>query len=316
MRVEVADPAAVAGRAADVLTAAWPPPCLAYPADYLRWEFTAPGSPSPVVVEATDGGEPVGVAAAVPRRVRFEATERDISLVSFVAVRPGCQGRGVAAGLYDALLAAVRPAGAAVVTFALAGSGGQKAIEKAYPRAGFHLRPLGEYRVHAAAVAAGDPPTTVTVDVYHRLPNWPPDPAAVHDAPSAAGRAHRAANPRPRAVVVTRGPGGEVEGAASLVRTPIVTALGPAEVTAIDGLRLAAGAGPAVLKGLVEAAGRVWPAAAGRTTITASNVRGVDPAHLRAAGLRQTPTVYAGFVAAADPADPILRATVTDLPVV
>lgn len=315
MRVELVDPAAAA-EAAVVQADAWRPPCLAYPAAYLRWELTAPGPP-PLAALASDGGEPAGFAAALPRRARFRGADRDLYLVTFVAVRPGWQGRGLAARLYDTLLDAVRATGLPVVTYALAGSGGQAALERAYPRAGWRLGSLGDFRLHATVVSPASPPSPPPVDLaaFRRLPPRLPEADALHDAPSAAGWEHLRADPRPRATVVGRDAAGRVVAAGTVVRAPTLTPNGPAEVTVIDGLRYAPG-GSAALREVVTAAGRLWPDADGRGVVTASNVTGVPAADLRAAGLRQTQTVFRGYVAAADPAEPLLGAAGSDLAVV
>jgi GNAT superfamily N-acetyltransferase len=312
VRVALVEPAEAAGPAALIQAEAWRPPCLAYPADYLRWELTAPGPPARAVL-ATDGGEPAGFAAAAPRRARFGGADRDLYLVTFVAVRPAWQGRGVAGRLYAELLAALRPTGVPVVTFALAGSGGLAALERAYPRAGWSLRPLGEFRLHATVVTPAAPPAPPPADLadFLRLPSRFDDPAALLDAPGD----HLRADPRPRAAVVSYGAGGEVAAAATAVRAPTATPDGPGAVTVLDGIRFGPGRG-AGLRDLVTAAGRCWPEPDGKAIVTASNVTGIDPAALRAAGLRQAPTVFAGYVAAADPGEPVLAATGTDLAVV
>ena len=312
VRVALIDPAGAAEAAADIQAGAWRPPCLAYPPEYLRWEFAAPG-PAPLAVLAADTEEPVGFASAVPRRCRDRGAERDLYLVTFVAVRPAWQGRGLSARLYAALLDALRPTGVPVVTFALAGSGGQAALERAYARAGWTLRPIGEYRLHATVVTPTAPPAPPPADLaeFFRLPGRLDDPHALLDAPDA----HLRADPRPRATVVSHDATGRVVAAATVVRTPTVTPDGPGAVTVLDGIRFGPG-GAAHLRELVTAAGRCWPEPDGKAVVTAANVTGIDPAALRAAGLRQTPTVFHGYVAAADPDEPLLGASGTDLAVV
>ena len=312
MDVRVLDPATAADPAARVLAEAWPPPCLAYPPDSLRWELAAPG-PAPVAVLAEDGGEPAGFAAAVPRRVRFRGADRDVYLVSFVAVRPGWQGRGVSGRLYGELLAALRPAGLPVVTFAHAGTAGQAALDRAYPRAGWSIRKIDEFRVHATLVPAGPSPEPADPAAFDALPARQSGPDALHDLPAWD---HLAADPRPRAVVVARSPDGGGGATARVLRQPVVNPDGPGVVAVVEGIRLAAGAGPGALKDVVQAAGRAWPNPAGKQVVTVPNVTGIDPAHLRTAGLRQTPTVFYGYVAAADPNEPMIDATAADLPVV
>ncbi|MBX9581903.1 MAG: GNAT family N-acetyltransferase, partial [Gemmataceae bacterium] len=262
MRVASVDPGGAAAAAARVQADAWRPPCLAYPAAYLRWELAAPG-PRAFAVLASDGDEPAGFAAALPRRVRFRGADRDLYLVTFMAVRPGWQGRGLAGRLYDALLTALRPIGLPVVTFAPAGSGGQAALERAYPRAGWSLRPLGEFRVHAAVVPPSETPDGPPADdTFRTLPSRLDDPDALLAAPSPAQWDHLRADPRPRATVVGRNAAGGVVAAATVVRTPTLTPEGPAEVTVIDGLRFAPG-GAAALREVVAAAGSRWPDPAG-----------------------------------------------------
>lgn len=316
MDIRPVDPAGAAEAAAAILAEAWQPPCLDYPTDYLRWEFTAPGPPA-VTVLADDGGEPAGFGAALPRRVRVGGAERYVYLVTFVAVRPGWQGRGVGGAVKAAVMAAVRPTDCPIVSFAQAGAGAEVAVLRSYERAGWVLRPLGECRVHAASIPPGDPPGPDAV-LDGPLPPAPvlPGPDILTAAPTAADLDHLRSDPRPRATVVSRGPGGEVVAAAAVVRSPVRTPQGPALVTQVDRLWVGRGAGPGALQKVIEAAGRRWPDPAGRTVVTVSNVSGLDPAALRAANIRQTHTVYRAYVAGPDPSDPILQATGTDLPVV
>ncbi len=74
-------------------------------------------------------------------------------VVSFVAVKPGHQGMGIAGALYDALLGQVRSLDAPIVTFAVPESIGERVLQRAYVRAGLKIRSFGAYASYMAAIS-------------------------------------------------------------------------------------------------------------------------------------------------------------------
>jgi GNAT superfamily N-acetyltransferase len=318
IRIESTDLLEAVDTASEVLRESWPPPYFAFTPDYLRWRWSAPPARVPIGVVALDGDEAAGLAAAVSRRVRFRGESRDVALVSYVAVRPPWRGLGVAGRLYATLLAAVRESGLPVVTFAQPGTDGQKVLERAYRAAGFRLHSLGAYRGYGLvvrpeaaprlsartelageadfAVLASDAPDDTTL-LAHQIPDqWE----------------YNQADPRPRAAILARGPLGEVAGGVTVVRADMITTRGPDTVALIDRIVLAE-PNEAVLQALVQAAARRWSDV---SMTSVPNICGLAPSLLRAAGLRQTPSCFDGYLASADPSDSLFHASRTNLEVV
>jgi GNAT superfamily N-acetyltransferase len=118
--------AGFASEASRILEDAWEPPTLRYSPGYLGWQLTFPSEVELPAVAATEGGEPVGLAAATDRRLRCGSSAFGVAVVSFVAVRPAWRNRGVASGLYRLLLKALADLSVPVITFGIPGSGGTK----------------------------------------------------------------------------------------------------------------------------------------------------------------------------------------------
>lgn len=302
-----------APQASAILTAAWPTPALHYTPAYLHWQMSFPGpvaalARAPAVVAFVDSS-PAGFAGSTHRRLRHGSQAIDVLLVSFVAVHPDFRNRGIAAGLYRTLLAAIAATRLPVITFAQAGSAGQRAIERAYPEAGFQLRSLGSYPGFACAPRASQ--ETQWICQENALPLDGSSAAAAVDgcaadrslfwnAPSDAQWRHYLQDPRPRSLLSLDSGDGE-PAAAWMVQTAYVTAQGVDSVAAIDCVWLNR-ARPDLLPGLATAVARISPAA---TVVNAPSLAGFDPKLLRQTGFRQVGTGFQGYCATASDAVPL-----------
>ena len=308
-----------AGDAATVLADAWShSSALHYNEEYLRWQLSFPGPfPAPAVAAFCEN-RPVGFAAATHRRVRYQSRVFDALVVSFVAVQSDFRGRGVAHRLYDVLLGRLREFKLPVITFAINGSGGERAISRAYPEAGFILRSIGEYPVYGFvvrpdaaepkwAVVAGDnlPPGSApsVSGCYDRLIWSDPDSALLR---------HYLSDPRGR-VYLAPGPKGPV---ASVVHADFVGAGGVEYVTTIDSV-WSTGTDVALLTGLAASASQLWPGKHGNLKVVHfTNLAAFERSSLRSAGFRQISTRFKGYLAVVDSADPLLEATGVNLEIV
>lgn len=163
--------------AAPLIRDAFPRPAMETTAELLRWHLTKVrfGAVRPLVVIATIDDRLIGFAGATPRPLTCAGHAAIGYVVSFVSVAATERGRGVAARLYDRLLQAMPAEAGRVLTFAVDGSGGMAALERAYPRNGFTGRCLGSLppyavlrqrvRSEAAAAVAADEP--VLALAYH-----------------------------------------------------------------------------------------------------------------------------------------------------
>ena len=298
-----------AAQASVILTAAWPAPALHYTPAYLRWQMSFPGpEPAPAVAAFVDSS-PAGFAGSTHRRLRHGAEFIDVLLVSFVAVHPDFRNRGIAAGLYRTLLAAIAATRLPVITFAQPGSVGQKMIERAYPQAGFHLRPLGWYPGFACAPRASHESqwvceeSTLPLDgsaVAAALDACDTDRRLMWSAPSDAQWRHYREDPRPRTLVSLHAPDGE-SAAAWIVQTAYVTAQGVDPVATIDCAWLNRSR-PDLLPGLASAVARL---SSGAGVVNAPSLAGFDPKQLRGSGFRQVAAGFQGYCATARGADPL-----------
>lgn len=288
-----------APQASAILTAAWTAPALHYTPEYLRWQMSFPGPmPAPAAAAFVDS-TPAGFAASTHRRMRHGSELLDILVVSFVAVHPDYRNRGIAAGLYQTLLAAIAATRLPVITFANAGSAGQKAIERAYPEAGFELRSLGSYPGFACAPRSHETQWTCeesTPDfdgssVARVVEAASADRRLLWSAPTAAQWRHYLRDPRPRNFLSLNS-GGETA-AAWIVQTAYKTPHGMDSVATIDSVWLNR-ARPDLLTGLADAVARVSPAT---TVVSAPSLGGFDPKLLRQVGFRQVGAGFHGYSA-------------------
>jgi len=113
--------------------------------ELLGWYLSrfAGAPPEPLAAVATRGNTLVAFAGAAPRQLSCNGRLASGYLVSFVCVAASEQGQGVGSALYDALLQDIHARGKCVLTFAIDGSAGARAIERSYPRNGFVGQSLG-----------------------------------------------------------------------------------------------------------------------------------------------------------------------------
>ena len=304
-----------APQASAILTAAWPAPALHYTPEYLRWQLSFPGPLAAPAVAAFVDSNPAGFAGSTHRRLRHGPEVIDVLLVSFVAVHPDFRNRGIAAGLYRTLLPAIAGTRLPVITFAQPGSAGQRAIERAYPEAGFELGSLGSYPGFACAPRASQEAqwaregNVSALDVA--VDTCTSDRNLLWSAPTDAQWLHYMQDPRPRSLLSLNSNDGE-PGAAWVVQTAYVTAQGANSVAAIDCVWVNR-ARPDLLTGLATAVARMSPTA---TVVNAPNLAGFDPKQLRQAGFRQVAPGFLGYSATAHGAAPLPPAHVVNCEVV
>jgi GNAT superfamily N-acetyltransferase len=293
-----------APQASEILTAAWPAPALHYTPEYLHWQLSFPGPAAAPAVAAFVDSNPAGFAGSTHRRLRHGPEVIDVLLVSFVAVHPEFRNRGIASGLYRTLLAAISAMRLPVITFAQAGSAGQRAIERAYPEAGFELRSLGSYPGFACAPRAAEhtkwiesPPTAAAVQACAV------DRSLLWCAPTDAQWSHYLQDPRPRSFLSLNS-GDDQAAAAWAVQTAYVSGKEINSVAAIDCVWLSR-AQPEMLSSLATAVGRITPGAA---VVTAPSLAGFDPKLLRQAGFRQVAPGFQGYCATLPGATPLAEA--------
>lgn len=319
MLVERVDPLAAAEEASAVLREAWPPPALHYTADYLRWQLGFPG-PGALAAMAREGGEPAGFIGLAPRRLRFRGAETDGYILSFVAVRPKFQGRGVAGALYAEAMKGLRASGLPAVVFVEARAApAQRAFLGAVERHRFKVKRLSPCQGHGAVLRAGAAPPQARAAPATGLEEVLAAMAtcrAEHVLWAAPGRAqleHLLRDPRPRRLLVVE-EDGQVVGAAAALRCEIATARGIERTAQIDALFLPEPTADR-LAALLHAARDAFDAQAGGAVVSAPNLATVPPAELKGAGLRPTGACYDAFVVHAG-GHPCLDAEVTNLEVV
>jgi GNAT superfamily N-acetyltransferase len=289
-----------APQASAILTAAWPAPSLHYTSEYLRWQMSFPGPCTAPAAAAFVDSQPAGFAGSTHRRLRHGSETIEVLLVSFVAVHPHFRNRGIAAGLYRTLLTAITAIQLPVITFAQPGSAGHRAIERAYPEAGFELRSLGSYPAFACAPRASDevqwaceesPAVTAAVTAIDACAS---DRSLLWSAPTDAQWRHYLQDPRPRTLFSINSGAGE-PAVAWVVQTAYATAHGVDSVATIDCAWLNRGR-PDLLPGLARAVARLSPAA---SVVNAPSLAGFDPKLLRQAAFRQVGPGFHGYCATA-----------------
>ena len=325
MEYRPVDGASFAIPASELLQGAWRPPALFYSPEYLKWQFSFPGPfPAPAIA-AFDGSTPVGFAASVHRRVRYGAPAIDALIVSFVGVHSDFRSRGIAAGLYAYLLAAIREREIPAITYALAGSAGQRAVERAYPAAGLALHSLGSFPVYGFAVRReADVGSWTPALAGEELPvlrslidGGIAGEGRICSDPSAAQIQRYLQDPRGRKLLIERNGCGDAIGAAWAVKVEHRGASGNHSVITIDCAWVARERAN-TLPGLATAAARLWtePGAQGPVVVQASSLAGFDPQAARQVGFRQIATPFQGYVAASGTRHPFSEARGSNLEVV
>jgi len=291
---------AFAAEASRLLSAAWPLPSLHYSPEYVGWQLAFPGPCPAPAIAAFSGSTAVGFAASTHRRLRVGFAYRDILIVSFVAVDPAYRNQGIAGGLYQNLLAAIQSAGLSVVTFARANSAGQRAIERAYPAAGFSLQSFGLYTPYGTMAGASD--FTADWTVAEEMPLSTTTGSVARNAPTPEQCAHYRQDPRQRRLLVHR----TGTAWAWATRLEYVSAKGIEAVTTLESLWID---DPLMLPGLAAAAAQLWHSPT--TMVHTPNLLGLDPVALRSLGFRQAASPWIGYCADMD-----LPATGTNLEIV
>jgi GNAT superfamily N-acetyltransferase len=173
--------------AEELIAGAFPRPAMETTAALLAWHLMGVqfGPIRPLAVVATLDHHLVGFAGATPRPLTCAGEYGVAHVVSFVSVAPSARGRGVAAQLYDRLLRAL-PGIGRVLTFAIDGSSGMTALERAYARNGFSGRSLGALPPYAvlrqrvgsgtAALIPADEPTIALADDTDLIRHLEADP--------------------------------------------------------------------------------------------------------------------------------------------
>jgi hypothetical protein len=309
MRLESVIPHAFAEPASRILQEAWQPPCLRYSAEYLRWQFSFPGTAGAVGVAAFDGAEPTGFLACLPGTVHFRGRAVRVGLLCFGAVRPRWRGL-IAVALYRKLAAVLREVGLPVVAFAQKGSTAEQVLVATFKAAKFQWRPFGEYPTYGRFARADRPvpgyscteaqDATEFLAVVRRCT----DARVVWNYPGSEQLGHYRKDPRRRALVLLRNQGGEPLGAAMVIRSEIITPQGVEFVSTIDNLFLPEPSSD-LLRALLPFAGTHYADQVTSPVVTAPNLYGIDPAALCRAGFRATPSCFRGHLFAGDAADPL-----------
>ena len=319
VRVEQVNPCEFTDSASRVLEESWPAPHVRYSPEYLRWQFSFPGTVPSLGVAAFEGEEPVAFGGATPRRARFRGRIAAVYIVSFVSVRPAWRRRGIAAMIYAELLHHIRKTDSAVVTFAETGSAGQRRLLAAYDAAAFHVRALGEYPMYGFVVPPDAPPPagelefTLPLDRLLPLIDAADDSGTIRHDPDDAAMRHYSADPRSRRTILLRTSDGAQAGAMT-VRPQIVVRGGTDVATVVESPYLSRPSAELVRNLFITVAREAGPRAT-PPVVTAPNLAGIEPALLRSAGLRRTRSVFSGYACAPAPSHPFLQADSADFEV-
>jgi GNAT superfamily N-acetyltransferase len=312
-----------AAEAASLLRFAWPKPALHYSREYLHWQLAFPGPwPAPAVA-AFHGSRTVGFAGATHRRVRIGVAAMEAIVVSFVAVDPQFRKEGIGAGLYQRLLRMLSEGGAPILTYAQSGSGGERAIERAYPEAGFSLQAVGAYPIYGCLARPDAPPSSwrlapePDLSVLRRIiDSCARSERLIWSDPSEAQWKHYRSDPRERALLLRQEPDDTLSGAAWIVRAEHAGVRGIDYITSIESVWVDRSRGDA-LGGLGAAAAQLWPGAGSRPeVIQAPSLCGFEPATLKPAGFRQVAPPFQGYAAALSGDERLVGAAGSNLEVV
>jgi hypothetical protein len=308
--------------AARIIHQAWFAPTMYARQDYLDWFFGFPSSLLGVAVVASQGQEPVGFGALLPRRVRLGGQEpEELYVLSLLAVLPTCRGQGVALTIMHELIGAAADARRPFVVFTLEQSPGEAILHKACEEHGVSLRPLGRSPMYAFQ----PPRSPERPPVRPRFAAEPADllPLArglangniLGDEPDEAALAHWGTCPDPYHVLLLRGPAGTLEGGAILVRFRQQNQATAAKEAAILEKVFLPRPTLAVLQALRQASCQEWPDGRRSEAVFSANLGHVEPQLLQAAGFRRGLGVYHAYIASADPRSPFLAAQGTTLSV-
>lgn len=319
-KIERVNPANVVAEAGRVLRKAWAPPVLHYNDAYLAWQFAFPSGPS-LGAAARQDGQLAALIAATPRRFRFRGAVSNGYVLSFLAVDPDFQGKGLAGKVYDEILRALRGTGRPSVVFVEAHSEpAQRVLFSSVKRVGLQLKKMGQYVNHgympgheAPAGAAAAREARSTAEVLAVIDACS-EGRVLWSAPDQARLEHYLKDPRGRKLLVAEEEG-RVTGAALVMLSELTSKAGGIDrVTTVDALYVpepTADRVGALFRGAAEAF-------AGQTTapvVSAPNVAALPKEVVRAAKLRSTGAVYDAFIFHGE-AHPFLEAEVTNLEVI
>jgi hypothetical protein len=250
-------------------------------------------------VAAFDGPEPVGFVAVMPRWMRVGDRRLAVSVLSSLAVRPAWRGP-VSLDLYEKLVEVIQQAGRPVLIFVRPGSAGERRLLWVFDRAGFRARSLGIYRTYGIANAAEPARSTARVEEGHEaafleVAGRCRDESVLWRDPGPDQLRHYRADPRGCALAVIHDPAGRPVGTALVVLSQVVVPRGIERVPMIDCVFLPRPR-PEALRALIDFARHRWEAQATVPVVTAANLNGIDPAVIRAAGLRATHSVFQGYL--------------------
>lgn len=301
VEIRLVDGPAFASEASRILSDAWSLPSLNYSPGYLSWQLSFPGPWKAPAVAAFDGAQPVGFAACTNRRFRCGSKRVDALAVSFVAVAAGYRNQGVAAALYESLLTTIGEIGAAVVTFGQAGSAGQRAIERAYPPAGFVLAPLGSFPLYAFIPRGqNSSPWTAQLPVPGAFESLvrqlAADETVLWSDPTEAQFQHRLADPRRHAFLCLYDASGTLTGGAFVVESEVLSPRGLELLPTLDSVWLSSSEA-ALLPGLAASVAELWKKASTSTIVHAPSLGLYDCGVLRRNGFRQTGAGFSGYAA-------------------
>lgn len=304
----------VVDQVATVLQRAWPAPAIHYSLDYCSWQFRFPGARAPIAAATLDGDRLVGSVVMVPRRLSLAGRIEPAWLLSFLAVAPDYQRRGLARELYRVVLPEVAASGWPMVVFAKTDSPGHRLIVSEPEAAGLVGASLGDYVIHGFMDRGRDAPLAVETCSDVAALNLGDGPDGLLCSRPDVLQLHHYASGADRRIAVVRDPGGDIAGAAVVNRTEYGTQKGRAWAAIVDSF-LIPPSSPEALQSLLTYAVREL-GSADSPVCTAPNVATLNPDWFRPIGLRRTPTSYSGIVYAADPGHPFLAAARTNLEIV
>lgn len=299
IRIEGADPVALAQQGSELLSAAWQPPCLAYTPGYLRFQCGFPTGRAPAAVAAWRGDTMVAFVAATGRRTNIG----DMYLSSFLALRPGTISSVALAVIRTQIRTGLRGRCPTLV-FAQSGSVGEALLE-AIDTMGLRRLPIGEHRVHSALppeAPAGFDVEEVSPEAWANEMHLMRNDALLAPSFDAETLAHFLSDPGGRRLLCVRHQGEIVAaamGAATEMRTPAACM----RVPALHYIRLKRQA-PEPLVALFAAVRDPQS-----PVVTVPNTSTIAPAVAKAARLRATGAAFSAWVCTNNCTIPDIRGT-------
>jgi hypothetical protein len=292
-RIEIVDPVQFAGIASEILQAAWKPPCLNYSLDYLSWQFAFPRTLSRIGVIAYLDDRPAGCIAVTPRLFVNAGQTFAAYVLSFLAVHPSAGRRGIASGMYTAILEAI-PRDTPTVVFFEPGSTAEGLLLQILKRASFRLHTLLPCRAIGFMPRAGTPAPSTSADettdyeAFLGRAQMSTGGQTIYTHINREYWDHYRNDPRGRTMVVLHDERGNQLGTAMLVNAEVLSVHGVQRVPMLESVALPTPT-PAPLSALFQfAASRAQPG----STVIASNLSHIDTALIRAAGARALPSSF------------------------